>query len=704
MKPAFTNYRILEEIGQGGMATVYLAEHQTLGTKVAIKVLNTALVHQDNIRKRFLAEARNMARMNHAHVIKVTDLIEEGELVAFVMEYIDGETLKAYLDRKGKLNDAEIQSIFIQMLEAVSYVHAQQLVHRDIKPSNFMLDKDGKVKLMDFGIAKMMDATSQEYTHTGTGAQMGTPMYMSPEQIKSTKDVTFQSDIYSLGVVLWQMVAGEKPYNGETLSTFDIQLKIVQEPLALTYTQWDPLIAKATQKNPTDRYSHVKEWMTAIHGLQNHSSRKTDAGTSNQHSNRSAGPIENDNTVVDQSEPVRPAPQPRPAVAKRNKIGWIAGIAGLVLVLSVIAFFVFSANEPEYPVPYLIGENEYMLVKKQSTTQVGRDHFSFVGPYNNGLARAQSINTELWGYVNAAGEWAIRPQFKFAKDFNDDVAFVDNNDGETIAIDIKGMELFSITDKEFSTISNYTNGLCLVYQERSDTFLIDYYEHGYMDKTGALKIPLKYADAGDFSEGLAFVQFRKDDQYGIINTSGVEVVSPRFYSTGIFSDGLAGVRLSDGGLYGYIDKQGQVVISEKYEYVTPFSGGFASVAITDENEVTKWGVIDTKGEWVVEPMYKDLSSVSHGLVAMQNMQDKAGLMKSDGTVLVSCKYPAFFFSKSIFNKKHLELTFYESYQNFILGDDGYEYIKPDYLTELTRKAEEAKTAPFIGVDSTRKTP
>jgi uncharacterized protein (TIGR02145 family) len=266
MKPAFTNYRILEEIGQGGMATVYLAEHQTLGTKVAIKVLNTALVHQDNIRKRFLAEARNMARMSHPHVIKVTDLIEEGETVAFVMEYIDGETLKVYLDRKGKLNDAEIQSIFTQMLEAVSYVHAHQLVHRDIKPSNFMLDKDGKVKLMDFGIAKMMDATAQEYTHTGTGAQMGTPMYMSPEQIKSTKDVTFQSDIYSLGVLLWQMVSGEKPYNGETLSTFDIQLKIVQEPLALTHTKWDNIIQRATEKEIQNRFIDVDTFKKVFDG------------------------------------------------------------------------------------------------------------------------------------------------------------------------------------------------------------------------------------------------------------------------------------------------------------------------------------------------------------------------------------------------------------------------------------------------------
>jgi uncharacterized protein (TIGR02145 family) len=110
------------------------------------------------------------------------------------------------------------------------------------------------VKLMDFGIAKNTDANSAEYTQTGTGMQMGTPMFMSPEQIKSTKEVTFASDIYSLGVVLWQMVTGKKPYDTNTLSSFELQLKIVQEVLPKTNTQWDAIITKSTSKNIEDRY------------------------------------------------------------------------------------------------------------------------------------------------------------------------------------------------------------------------------------------------------------------------------------------------------------------------------------------------------------------------------------------------------------------------------------------------------------------
>ncbi len=253
------NYTLKSILGEGGMATVHLAEDHKFHTEVAVKMLKKEFVSNENIKKRFLAEARSMFRMSHPHVIRVSDLIDEGDTVAFVMEYVEGETLKEYLERKGKLTDTEIREIFSQMLDAVGYVHEQKLVHRDIKPSNFMIDKKGKVKLMDFGIAKSLDPKSAEYTQTGTGIQMGTPMYMSPEQITETKSVTAQSDIYSLGVVLWQMVTGKKPYDTKTLSNFQLQLKIVQEPLEATNSDWDRIIQKATTKNVLNRFKNFVE-------------------------------------------------------------------------------------------------------------------------------------------------------------------------------------------------------------------------------------------------------------------------------------------------------------------------------------------------------------------------------------------------------------------------------------------------------------
>jgi serine/threonine protein kinase len=261
------DYTIKSELGQGGMATVYLAEHKTLGLPVAVKILAKEFAHNENIRKRFLAEARNMFKMGHPNIIKVTDLIEEGDTVAFVMEYIEGETLKDYLERKGKLNNDEIKTIFTQILAAVAYVHEQGLIHRDIKPSNFMISPNGQVKLLDFGIAKNTDTNSAEYTQTSTSQQMGTPMYMSPEQVNETKSVTAQSDIYSLGVVLWQMVMGQKPYDTKTLSNFQLQSKIVNENLALTNTNWDTSIQKATHKNLDNRYTSAQQFLNDLQNL-----------------------------------------------------------------------------------------------------------------------------------------------------------------------------------------------------------------------------------------------------------------------------------------------------------------------------------------------------------------------------------------------------------------------------------------------------
>jgi serine/threonine protein kinase len=267
------NYTFSNILGKGGMATVYLATDKKFQTNVAVKVLNKEFIHNENIRQRFLAEARNMFRMSHPNVIKVTDLIDDGDLVAFVMDYIEGPTLKDYLDTKSSLSDQEIKQLFSQMLAAVGYVHEQGMVHRDIKPSNFIINKKGEVKLLDFGIAKNTELTAAEYTLTSTTQNMGTPMYMSPEQIKSSKDVQARSDIYSLGVVLWQMVTRRKPYDAQTLSTFDIQSKIVNEPLSFTGTGWDAIIKKATQKEISNRYPDINSFLQAVKVLDIESDR-----------------------------------------------------------------------------------------------------------------------------------------------------------------------------------------------------------------------------------------------------------------------------------------------------------------------------------------------------------------------------------------------------------------------------------------------
>ena len=260
--PIFSNYTVIRELGQGGMARVYLATHKTLGHHVAIKVLNKEFIFNQNIRSRFVNEAKKMVRMNHLNVVKVSDLIDEENTVAIVMEYVEGKTLAELCNEK-KLSNEEIELYLKQMLQALSYIHTQGLIHRDIKPSNFILSKDGYLKLTDFGISKSF-LIDNEHTQTSTSMSLGTPMYMSPEQVRSSKEVNHLTDIYSLGVVLWQLASGKKPYNSITTSAFDLQLKIVQEKLPLTNTRWDEVVQKATQKEDTKRFLSATEFLFAI--------------------------------------------------------------------------------------------------------------------------------------------------------------------------------------------------------------------------------------------------------------------------------------------------------------------------------------------------------------------------------------------------------------------------------------------------------
>jgi serine/threonine protein kinase/uncharacterized membrane protein len=259
---SIAGYRIIRELGRGGMATVYLAEHELLRKMFAIKILHFELARNSGIRQRFIKEARIMADMSHTGIVKVNNLIDAGDIVAIIMEYIDGETLKEYVDRKKRLSDVEIKGIFLQMLKAVDYVHSNQIVHRDLKPANFMIDRAGQIKLMDFGIAKSSDSNSSDYTLTGT--QMGTPMYMSPEQVKGIRDIGNASDIYSLGVVLWQMVSGKKPYDSKVISQFEMQLKILQESLPKTGTSWDKIISKATSKEISQRFRSINKYYSEV--------------------------------------------------------------------------------------------------------------------------------------------------------------------------------------------------------------------------------------------------------------------------------------------------------------------------------------------------------------------------------------------------------------------------------------------------------
>lgn len=347
----FKNYTILKSLGKGGQAEVFLAEDNRFQSKVAIKVLNADLALNSHISQRFIAEARNMFRLSHQNIIRVSDLIEEDGRKAFAMEYIEGNNLRDEVEKYGALNQEVILAWMPQILQAMSYCHAEGLVHRDIKPSNFMLTKKGQIKLLDFGIAKNI-AGNSEYTQTGTSQMMGTLLYMSPEQILETRNVDLRSDIYSLGVVLWQFATGKKPYDSETLSSFQIQSRIVNEPLPLSGGKFDEIIQKCTAKDLKDRFQSCEEIQEALDCL----FKKTEVISESDHTIISPIVDEEKTTIVStdtlnsrhkripSSPPLSEFSKPIPLAKKGNSIFLVVFPFALVVLL-VILFSENTSNE-----------------------------------------------------------------------------------------------------------------------------------------------------------------------------------------------------------------------------------------------------------------------------------------------------------------------------------------------------------------------
>ena len=253
-------YKLTRLIGEGGMASVYEAEHEMLGTKVAVKVLNPILSANAQIRERFKNEAKMMASFNHPNITKIIDFDDQPHQLSIVMEFLEGEDLNEKIKRSGPLSQGAIQDVFVQTLSAFQYAHEKGVVHRDIKPSNIYVLPNGHVKILDFGIAKLF-GQGNEMTQTGT--QMGTPIYMSPEQVKADKSIDHRSDIYSLGVTMFYAITGKPPYNSDTDSQFDIFNKIVFEPLPELpdIGNLDDFVKKACQKDRDQRFQSCEEWI-----------------------------------------------------------------------------------------------------------------------------------------------------------------------------------------------------------------------------------------------------------------------------------------------------------------------------------------------------------------------------------------------------------------------------------------------------------
>lgn len=252
-------YQIIKTLGEGGMANVYLAHDTILDRNVAVKVLRGDLANDEKFVRRFQREALSASSLSHPNIVEMYDVGEDDGQYYIVMEYVDGKTLKQVLKSRGHLSITEVVDIMLQLTDGMAHAHDAYIIHRDIKPQNIMILSNGMIKITDFGVATALNSTQL----TQTNSVMGTVHYLPPEQAQG-KGSTIKSDIYSMGIMMYELLTGLVPYKGE--NAVEIALKHLKEPLP-SVRKANPtipqsienIIIKATAKNPKNRYTDARE-------------------------------------------------------------------------------------------------------------------------------------------------------------------------------------------------------------------------------------------------------------------------------------------------------------------------------------------------------------------------------------------------------------------------------------------------------------
>ena len=263
------NYKITEKLGEGGMGVVYKGVDTNLDRPVAVKMLTAELAHNPEIVDRFRAEARAQANLNHVNLATLYAFLVDEGTAFMVMEFVEGQTFEQMIRARGPIPPDTALPLFRQALLGVGAAHRMGIVHRDIKPSNIMLNTQGVVKVMDFGIAKVVGTRGM----TRTGMQLGTPAYMAPEQIQN-KPIDMRTDIYALGITLYQMLSGQLPFQSDSdFETMNSQVAAVPPPMTQMFpyapVQYQNVVMKAMEKDPMNRFQTVEEFSAALANPEN---------------------------------------------------------------------------------------------------------------------------------------------------------------------------------------------------------------------------------------------------------------------------------------------------------------------------------------------------------------------------------------------------------------------------------------------------
>ncbi len=347
-------YRLIEPLGEGGMGTVWKAEHIELDTLVAVKLIDEDLAESPSVLKRFKREAKAAAALSSAHVVRTFDYGVENGVPFIVMELLEGDSLDERLARVGRLSIAETAKILSHVARALDLAHARGIVHRDIKPGNIFLtrNEDGGdlAKVLDFGVAKSLALDASSCAQTRTGTLVGSPSYMSPEQMHASKDLAHTTDIWSLGVVAYECVVGDRAFAGETLPQLTVAICLNPVPIPSEHGEvppgFDEWFAQACDRDPGARFQSAKEFAEALMTVAE-DAKLSGAAVGTAEFGRvspAATTPSSESAVLSQSTDalVRShdqLPQPRPetagAEAKRKAVGLVLAVGVVAVVAGV---------------------------------------------------------------------------------------------------------------------------------------------------------------------------------------------------------------------------------------------------------------------------------------------------------------------------------------------------------------------------------
>ena len=341
-------YQVIRSIGEGGMANVYLAYDTILDRNVAVKVLRGDLATDEKFVRRFQREAMSASALSHPNIVEMYDVGEDDGNYFIVMEYIDGKTLKNLIKKRGALTVAEVVDIMLQLTSAISCAHDSYIIHRDIKPQNVMILDDGRVKITDFGIAIASNASEL----TQTNSVMGSVHYLPPEQANGA-GATAKSDIYSLGILMFELLTGKLPFKGE--NAVEIALKQMKEQIPSVCAMnpeipqsIENVILKACAKNPKNRYANVKDMYNDIKTALDED-RTNETKQTYKFSEDDLDETKKIESLSEVKKNKKKETKEEDSTEKKMNLALIitAGVAGLLVLLLVIFFFIVPAMGPK---------------------------------------------------------------------------------------------------------------------------------------------------------------------------------------------------------------------------------------------------------------------------------------------------------------------------------------------------------------------